>query len=87
MAIDSYTSYRRLAQSTPAKALRYRKSIKADLARDDIAAGERIRLNDALRGIADGLHASDTCERCGRHLEADDSKARGLGSHCARIAS
>lgn len=87
MAIDSYTSYRRLAEQRPAKARRYYTSIEADLRRGDIAAGERARLDDALRGIADGLHASNICRRCGRRLEADASVAAGLGSHCARVAS
>lgn len=87
MAIDSYASYRRLAEQRPAKARRYYQSIETDLRRGDIAAGERARLDDALRGIADGLHASNICRRCGRHLGAESSIAAGLGSHCQKVAS
>ncbi len=87
MAIDSYASHRLFAVKNPAKARRYAKSIQLDLRRGDIAASERARLDDALRGIADGLHATNICARCGRHLEAESSIAAGLGSHCIRVAS
>lgn len=81
MAIDSYTSYRRLAEERPAKARRYAKSIETDLRRGDIAAGERARLADALRGITDGLHAGNICSECGR---AAEHLIDGKGSTCAR---
>jgi len=84
--IDSYSSHLSLAQQRPVKALRYIKSIGETLAHD-IAPGERARLEDALRGLRDGLHASGHCARCGRTLEADESVASGLGSHCRRKAS
>lgn len=82
MAVDSYTSHRLYAAKNPAKARRYYSSIEGTLRRHDIAAGERARLNDALQGIADGLHASNICRMCGRHLEAGLSVERGKGPVC-----
>ena len=81
--IDSYASHLRLAQQRPVKALRYVTSIK-DTLTYDIAPGERARLEDALRGLRDGLHASGRCSRCGR---AANHLTDGLGSTCARRAS
>ena len=82
MAIDSYTSHRLFTLKNPVKARRYYASIEGTLRRHDIAAGERARLDEALRGIADGLHASNICRICGRSLRAGDSVERGEGPVC-----
>ncbi len=88
MAIDSYTSYRRLAEDRPVKARRYQASIEADLRRGHVAPGEVARLEDALRGIADGLAVhGPVCSRCGRAVESEEAKATGLGSHCRTLVA
>lgn len=84
-APDTFTSYKKLAETRPARARRYQRSITETLERTTIHEIERARLTDALAGIAAGLAEHPTCERCGRAIGSDEAKAIGLGSHCARI--
>lgn len=84
MTIDTYSSHRVLAERRPVKGRRYVRSVKDTLARDGIAAGERARLEDALRGLLDGLRThGPVCEDCGRSLTRLESIAQGRGDTCA----
>lgn len=83
MALDTYDSYLRLAQDRPVKALRYARSIRDTLARPTTHPTEAARLDDALRGIRDGLRHAGFCGECGRALSDPDSIARGRGAICA----
>lgn len=82
---STFELYRQLAVERPAKAQRYRQSITETLERTTIHPLERARLTEALEGIAAGFADSPVCSRCGAVLESEESKARGLGSHCARM--
>ena len=84
IADSTRTLYARLATERPVKARRYRASITATLARDNIHDLERERLTEALAGIADVLGTEVTCRRCGATLTDPDSRARGFGPECAQ---
>jgi hypothetical protein len=78
--------YAQLATERPAKAKRYQASILDTLARPNIHEIERARLTEALAGIGDVLGDVVSCSRCGRTLEAGESKAKGIGPECERMA-
>lgn len=84
--MSTFTNHQRFAERNPAKARKYALSIAASLAGDRIHEIERARLEQAAAGIASVLDPATTCRRCGRVIEAKDSVAIGLGSHCARMA-
>lgn len=81
MAADTYSLYRKLAEERPLKASRYRASIRDTLERTTIHELERARLEEALRGIADGL--APTCGKCHRPLSDPESIELGYGPDCA----
>ena len=83
MSASTRECYRRMAETRPARAIRYRRSITETLA-GPVHPTEAMRLDDALQGIAEGLAAANACRECGHALETTESRAKGIGPCCER---
>lgn len=73
----------RFAKAAPVKAARMLRKIEATLA-TGVHAGtsEETRLQAQVDGLRAGLGDGVRCRICGRALDNEDSKKRGIGSTC-----
>lgn len=76
-----------MAVATPVKAARRLNRLRAlladALAAEAVGGGDRSDWQAEADALEAALAGSDRCRDCGRELENEESKARGIGPDCA----
>jgi DNA repair exonuclease SbcCD ATPase subunit len=76
-------AYRKVRQAPGVQAARLTELLR-QLDEDDLNASQRTMKEHAVESLERAFRAQVRCRICGRHLENETSRGRGIGPECER---